>query len=95
MQFSFERHMGLTRAEFLRSLPEALGHPHYRIDGDRIEIEDPAGPIRILLGPAEERRIGMLRLPVIRVGFQFGEMPRTERDRFMGRFERYFQRGGG
>ena len=95
MQVCFERHMGLTRAEFLRTLPEALGHPHYSIDGDRIEIADRAGSILIRLGPPEERRIGMLRLPVTRVEFRFGAMPEAERERFMARFERYFQRGGG
>ncbi len=87
--------MGLTRAEFLRSLPEAVGHPNYRIEGDRIEIADSAGPILILLVPARARRIGMLSLPVTRVEFRFGEMPQAQRDRFMTRFERYFQRGGG
>jgi hypothetical protein len=95
MPASFERQMGLTRNEFLRTLPEAVGHPDYRIDGDRIEIEDPAGPILIQLGPAEERLIGMLRLPLIRVVFQFGGMHRADRERFMSRFERHFQRGGG
>ena len=95
MLVRFEREMGLTRAEFLRSLPEAVGHPHYRIAGDRIEIADPAGPILILLGPAGERRIGKLRLPVTRVEFRFGQMAAVARDRFMARFERYFQRGGG
>ena len=74
---------------------EALGPPRYRIDGDRIEIADSAGPILIRLGPTTERRIGMLRLPVTRVEFRFAEMPQAERERFMARFERYFQRGGG
>jgi hypothetical protein len=95
MPVSFGRDMGLTHAEFLRSLPEAVGHPHYRIEGDRIEIADSAGPIIILLQPAGVRRVGMLSLPVTRVEFRFGEMPRAQRDRFMARFERYFQRGGG
>jgi hypothetical protein len=95
MEVRFARAMGLTRAEFLRSLPEAVGHRRYRIDGDRIEIADSAGPILILLGPAGVRRIGMLSLPVIRVEFRFGEMSQAQRDRFMTRFERYFQRGGG
>lgn len=95
METRFTREMGLTRDEFLRCLPRALGHSHYRVDGERISIDDPAGPIEIFLRTGAERRIALLRLPVTRVEFRFDRFPAADRERFMARFERYFQRGGG
>jgi len=91
----FTREMGITPDEFLRTLPDALGHGEYSIQGSEILIRDPAGQVRIILHPTRQRRLGMLALPLTPVEFSFGGLEKTDRERFMFRFERYFQRGGG
>lgn len=90
-----DREMGLTPAEFLRTLPAALGHDRYVVEGDDVFIEDPAGPIRIRLQPADPRRIAMLEVPVTRVEMEFGTMEEVHRVGFLARLETYFRRGGG
>ncbi|WP_052761103.1 hypothetical protein [Sedimenticola thiotaurini] len=89
------RDMGLTLADFTRSLPGAIEPLTYRTEGRVFTIEHPAGSIVITLGETGERRIASLSLPVTPVEFQFNGLDETDRQRFMDRFDRYFQRGGG
>jgi len=91
----FIREMGLDRAEFLRLLPAAVAPRPYRLEGDSIRVEDPAGCVRIRLHPTTERRIAGLGLPVTRVEFRFQGLDETARRIFMEQFGRHFQRGGG
>ncbi len=63
-------------------------HSPVRIgDGDRTVIID--------LGPQRYRTIASLRLPYLEARFTFLGLWTQERQKFMARFERYFQRGGG
>ncbi len=87
--------MGLTHAEFLRTLPAALGERPYRVEGDRILIDDQGLPVLIRLLPQGERRIALLRIPITRVEFHFEQHPPARIDAFMTHFARYYQRGGG
>ena len=91
----FHRDMGLTHREFMRTLPAALGGLDYRVEPGRIDIDHPAGTIRITLHPTGERRIAALVLPVTPVEFRFDGLDAAQRQQFMARFERYFHRGGG
>lgn len=95
MEAHFTREMGLTADEFLRILPDAIGHGEYRVQGRKILIRAGSGWVKILLHPTRERRLGMLTLPVTPVQFSFPCLDPGERERFMTRLERHFQRGGG
>jgi len=95
VQAHFTREMGLTPDELLRTLPDAVGHEDYRIQGSEILIRCGGGRVRMLLHPTRERRLGMLTLPVTPVELSFEDLDPGERERFMTRFERHFQRGGG
>ena len=90
----FTREMGVTREEFLRTLPAAVAPLPWELDGDRVLIHHPAGSIRITLFPRPPRRIAALRLPVLGVTFQF-TVPSAARRAFMTRFDLAFHRGGG
>jgi hypothetical protein len=92
---SFTRELGLTHAEFHRSLPPAIAHRPYAVDGDRVRIDDGARSVTIELGPQRYRAIASLRIPYLEARFTFSGFSVPERDAFMTRFERYFQRGGG
>ncbi len=92
---SFTRELGLTHAEFHRSLPPAIAHRPFRRDGDRVIVEEGAKTVTISLGPQQQRRIASLRVPYVVVDFEFVGFTQIEFESFMQRFERYFQRGGG
>lgn len=90
------REMGLTHAEFFRSLPHALAPDRYRIDGTTVTVTEGAGRVVIELGPQGERRLTpMVRIPVTPVTFRFLELEGAAVQAFMRHFERHYQRGGG
>jgi hypothetical protein len=91
----FSREMSITHKEFLRSLPPAVAPAPFTVSGRTVTIDDDGRSVRIDLSPERERRLGTLRLPVTVVEFTFQGYGRAEFDRFMQRFDRAFQRGGG
>jgi hypothetical protein len=92
---SFTRELGLTHGEFYGSLPPAIAHRPFAVDDHRIRIEDGDRNVTIELGPQRYRAIASLKVPYLEVRFTFAGFTAPERDEFMTRFERYFQRGGG
>lgn len=91
----FTREMGVTHSDFLRTLPKALGEIPFYITGATVTVQDGPRRLTIRLGPEQERRIAMLRLPATQVHFEFLDYREVEIATFMRRFERCFQRGGG
>lgn len=89
------RELGLTHADFFRTLPKALAGKSFQVDGTAITLEENQRRVTICLAPEGERRIGRLRLPVTRVTFAFEGFAEPEIGTFMSHFERHFQRGGG
>lgn len=92
---SFARELGLTHAEFFRSLPPAISPRRFTAEEDTVRIDDEGRTVTIELGPQRYRSIASLRLPFLEVTFTFTGYSASEREAFMERFERYFQRGGG
>lgn len=90
-----EFEMGLTHAEFYRTLPSALQAIPYRQSTDRVIIEYAGGTITILLKPQRQRHIALLSVPYTPVSFAFDNLTETQTSAFMGEFMRYYQRGGG
>jgi hypothetical protein len=87
--------MGITRTEFLRTLPAAVGDHSYTVVDNCVKIEDGPRWLQITLADQRERVIGALRLPLLTVGFEFRGYADYEVERFMKRFMLYFHRGGG
>ncbi|MDH3671862.1 MAG: hypothetical protein OES46_11965 [Gammaproteobacteria bacterium] len=92
---SFTREMGISHAEFRRTLPRALEHHSYEILDDHIIITDALGTLEIRLSPEYSRKLGALMLPVTNVYFTFKGYNSSEVKSFMQHFDLYFQRGGG
>ena len=86
--------MGITRAEFLRLLPAAVGHAPFRIEGDEIH-GDGALSWRIKLRERPQRRIALIALPVLDVELDIDAPSGTEAKAFIDRFLLGFQRAGG
>lgn len=91
----FSREMGLTHAEFFRSLPSAIAHREYTVEGRKVEVDFGERRVAIELGEQKNRAIASLNLPYVEVTFSFFDFSDAQRDEFMGRFDLYFRRGGG
>jgi hypothetical protein len=87
--------MGLTHAEFFRTLPSALQDVAYRVDDRQVTVVIDRGRVIITLGPQRQRRIALLSMPYVAVTFEFEDLDQVAADRFMETFMRYYQRGGG
>lgn len=90
----FHYEMGVTRADFLRLLPAAVGHAPFRIDGDEIHC-DGAPSWQIKLTEMPKRRIALVALPVLAVELVVDSPSLTEAQAFVDRFLLGFQRTGG
>lgn len=95
MPLTLHREMGLSHAEFFRSLPAVVGGRECRVDGATVTIQEPEGTVVIRLSAEAERRIALIRLPVTHVTFEFPDHDPAAAAAFMRRFERHYQRGGG
>ena len=86
--------MGITRADFLRLLPAAVGQAPFYLEGDEIH-GDGAPSWRIKLREMPQRRIALLALPVLDVELVIDAPSGTEAKAFLDRFLLGFQRAGG
>lgn len=93
--FDFSWDMSISRAEFERSLPDAVNNVAYRIDGQTFTHRADNRFWQITLEPLPDRVIALLRLPRHRVGFRLEGFDDAARAAWIQRFQRYFQRGGG
>jgi hypothetical protein len=95
MSIVLTREMGLTHQDFFRTLPKVLNERPFQITDTTVTVREAEQCLMICLSPQRERRIAMLRLPVTDVTLHFTGYSTGEIDRFMDRFGRYYQRGGG
>ncbi len=89
------REMTITHAEFLRSLVPAVAPATFTLDGLCISVIGAPGKVEITLSEERERRIALLRLPVVDVGIELSGFEPEALKRFLAQFDRSFQRGGG
>jgi hypothetical protein len=91
----FERDVGCNEAEWLAWMPRAIGAHPWRRDGSRIVVEIASGALTIAWSPLPERRIALLRMQRLLVGFAFERLDAGQRKAFMKPFDLSIQRGGG
>ena len=89
------REMTITHAEFLRSLVHAVAPATFVVDGRSISVVGAPGRVEITLSEQRERRIALLRLPVVDVDIELSGFEPETLERFLVQFDRSFQRGGG
>jgi len=89
------REMALTRKDFFRILPRAVGENTYSIDADGATVNVAGGVGAISLGPQQVRKIALMEVPWCRVDFQAKGLTDTQFEEFSEHFHRRFQRGGG
>ena len=95
MGYDLSLEMSISRAEFLRLLPSAVGVAAIQ-EADGVFSEgDGERRWTLRLIPLPDRCLGSVVLPRHRVDLHFRGYPEEEREAFMARFHRGFQRGGG
>ena len=87
--------MTITHSEFLRSLVPAVAPATFTVDGRSISVIGAAGKVEITLSEERERRIALLRLPVVDVEIELSGFEPEALEQFLRQFDRAFQRGGG
>ena len=87
--------MALTRADFLRLLPVAVGHEPYRVENGDIVALEGASTWRIRLEERPGRPFGPVALPVLGVTLFLDRQSADEAHAFVARFLLGFQRAGG
>lgn len=96
MGSTLRRVMAITWEEFQRTLPIAVGdHPYEIADRCATIRLDGQGEVVMTLGETGERRIASIALPATPVTIEYKGAQEAAFTRFMERFDRYFQRGGG
>jgi hypothetical protein len=93
MSFHRSLEMSVSREEFLRLLPAAVGP--FAVDGDTIRGRDDHRRWLIRLVPLADCRVGSVVVPRHRVDIVIEDCPEEEAEAFMSRFCRGFLRGGG
>jgi hypothetical protein len=92
---AFQRDMGCTEAEWLGWLPRAVGQHTLQCEASSAHITIGLGRLQLRWQVMPPRVIAQIRLPVLRMQFQFEGLSDQERYTFMRHFDLYTQRGGG
>ena len=87
--------MTISHADFFRTLPSALNHAPYDVDGNDVIVTGGDKRLTISLSTESTRRFGPIPLPVTHVELEFDGYSAEERERFLERFHHYYRRGGG
>ena len=95
MDAILDRKVQLTRDEFMRQLPGAVGAAGYRADGEDIVIGEGNKLIRIKLTDLGIDELGSLDLPMQQVHFSFENMAEPEVEDFMAKWDTQKLRMGG
>lgn len=94
---AFERQMSASAAEWERLLRGALVHHDWRrLDAGGAEVTlTEGGTLTLRWHVIEPHRIALLKLPALRVAFEFQGVAPPERASFMRHLDLYTHRGGG
>jgi hypothetical protein len=92
---AFEREYGFTEADWLRCLPGAASPHELQIGPGGARIGIGVGALALHWAAQPPRRIALVRLPRLQVGFHFDGLDGAARESFMRRFDLFMHRGGG
>jgi hypothetical protein len=89
------RRMSISRSEFFRTLPDALGIDALAAAGDTVTVETPTSRLEIRFREVAPLRLASLTLPAADIELRFAGYRDTEVAAVLDRFDLYFRRGGG
>ena len=87
--------MAVSREDFVRLLPKALDGWPYRVDDNTVIVGTADSGALITMPPLPPRRFGPVAIDRTEVTIAFHGLAESAQHRFLTRFDRAFQRGGG
>ncbi|MBN33810.1 MAG: hypothetical protein CMM46_03360 [Rhodospirillaceae bacterium] len=93
--FTMVKDMAITVPDFFRLLPRALDERNHTITGYTVSVGTADKGVVIAIEPVVPRRIALIVVERCTVTLTFTGMAEEERDAFLFRFDRAYQRGGG
>ena len=87
--------MSISRDEFLRTLPAAVGTSSFTVEDDRVFVGSDVRLLEIEFKEETPLRIASLTLPSARITLRFEGYNADEMEQTVQRFDLYFRRGGG
>ena len=94
---TFHKDMGLTPKEFAAALPNAVRGDIAQTDASDLSfyIKDDERSVFIICEPLENRKIGSLSLPRLKVEIKLSHFDKAKTDSFLDKFNlAYFRMGG-
>ena len=92
---SFERDTGGTEAEWLLRLPGACGSNPLRVEDAGAVVLIGSGRLFLSWRELPQRRIALMCMARMTIGFRFEGVSDEAREAFMRYFDLYMHRGGG
>ena len=89
------KEMGITHADFFRTLPAALDSRDFKRTDHGVVLDAGGKRLTVSLGPERMRQVAGLKVPATDVTLSFAGYDKTEIAAALRRFERMFQKGGG
>ena len=88
--------MGITHRDFLRIFPRLVSDAEAEVTtaGARVDWPDNRS-LEVEMSAEHVRRLARLEMPYVNLEFTFRGFEPLEREHFMQRFDRAFQKGGG
>ena len=87
--------MQCTHAEFMQSLPAAVGQLPFEITDNRVIVYDQNKCIEIVVNDLPVRQLGSLELPMEKIEFSFPDHTEEEAEEFMKHYRKHIVRCGG
>ncbi len=91
----FDREVNISRKEFLRQLPDAIGNREFDIEGNQIIVRDGDKRVRITVMDEGTEKMGALDVPMKEISFAFDGYSEQEIESFMENYDEQTLRVGG
>ena len=89
------KQLTISTDDFFRLAPLAMEGLNFKTGEGAVYARIGDRQLKITTEKMENRRIGSLNLPQLKIDFRFSGWEKSEREEFMFRFDRVYQRGGG
>lgn len=91
----FDREVNISRKEFLRQLPDAIGNREFDVEGNQVVVRDGDKCVRITVMDEGTEEMGALDTPMKDISFAFDGYSEQEIEAFMDNYDEHTLRFGG
>jgi len=91
----FDREVNITRKEFLRQLPDAIGNLKFDVEGNQVIVKDGDKRVCITVKDEGTGSMGALDTPMKAISFAFDGYSEEEIEAFMDNYDENTMRFGG